>query len=65
MKREKEKISGVTETSRDNQDIDRLLDLLEKDIEQHPGMLIAPSQEMKEELDKIVGDYSVDLDRDY
>ena len=44
MKREKEKISDLTETSRDNQDIDRLLDLLEKDIEQHPGKLIAPSQ---------------------
>ncbi|EJQ9993020.1 MULTISPECIES: hypothetical protein [Vibrio harveyi group] len=58
MKREKEKISDLTETSRDNQDIARLLDLLEKNIEQHPGKLIAPSQEMKEELDKIVGDYS-------
>ncbi|EOX4451570.1 hypothetical protein P3597_03790 [Vibrio parahaemolyticus] len=44
MKREKEKSSGLTETSRDNQDTDRLLDLLEKDIEQHPGKLIAPSQ---------------------
>ncbi|MCY9818882.1 hypothetical protein [Vibrio alginolyticus] len=58
MKREKEKISDLTETSHDNQDIARLLDLLEKNIEQHPGKLIAPSQEMKEELDKIVGDYS-------
>ena len=37
----------------------------EKDIEQHPGKLIAPSQEIKKELDVIVGDYSVDLDRDY
>jgi hypothetical protein len=69
MKREKEKISGLTETWRDNQDI------LEKDIEQHPGKLIAPFQEMidrnapkyamKEELNKIIGDYSVDLDGVY
>ncbi|EOI8007586.1 MULTISPECIES: hypothetical protein [Vibrio harveyi group] len=36
----------------------------EKDIEQHPDKLIAPSQEMKEELDEIVGDDSVDLDGD-
>ncbi|AGR00227.1 hypothetical protein M636_17370 [Vibrio parahaemolyticus O1:K33 str. CDC_K4557] len=28
-------------------------------------MLIAPSQEMKEELDKIVGDYLVALDGNY
>ncbi|EIE1198461.1 hypothetical protein DXE05_20485 [Vibrio parahaemolyticus] len=59
------KISRLTETSRDNQDIDRFLDLLEKDIEQHPSKLIAPSQEMKEELDKIVGYYSVDSDGGY
>ncbi len=59
------KISRLTETSRDNQDIDRFLDLLEKDIEKHPSKLIAPSQEMKEELDKIVGYYSVDSDGGY
>ncbi|KQH89146.1 hypothetical protein GOP96_19075 [Vibrio cholerae] len=60
------KNSGLTETSCKNLGIDRfLLGLLEKDIEQHPGKLIAPSQEMKEELDEIVGDYSVDLDGDY
>lgn len=40
MKREKEKSSGLTETLRDNQDIDRFLDLLEKDIGLHPGKLI-------------------------
>ncbi|MBF4284975.1 hypothetical protein [Vibrio anguillarum] len=58
MKREKEKISGLTESSCENQDIDHFLDLLEKDIEQHPSKLIVPSQEVKEELDEIVSDYS-------
>ncbi|MGR2944402.1 hypothetical protein ABMX85_03730 [Vibrio vulnificus] len=59
MKREKEKkISGSTETSCENQDIDHFLDLLEKDIEQHPSQLIVHSQEVKEELDEIVSDYS-------
>ncbi|EGR1346448.1 hypothetical protein EFU42_02445 [Vibrio cholerae] len=65
MKREKEKIRGLTETSCENQDIDHFLDLLEKDIEQHPSKLIVPSQEVKEELDEIVSDYSVNLDADY
>ncbi|HGE5982439.1 TPA: hypothetical protein ACGGSI_003360 [Vibrio cholerae] len=65
MKREKEKISSLTETSCENQDIDHFLDLLEKDIEQHPSKLIVPSQEVKEELDEIVSDYSVNLDADY
>ncbi|MGR2835531.1 hypothetical protein ABMX52_17975, partial [Vibrio vulnificus] len=58
-------MTGLTETLRDNQDIDRFLDLLEKDIGLHPGKLIAPSPEMEEELDKIVGEYSVDLDGGY
>ncbi|EJD0673914.1 AbrB/MazE/SpoVT family DNA-binding domain-containing protein [Vibrio vulnificus] len=61
----KRKISALTETSRDNKDIERLLDILEKDIEQHPSKLIAPSQEMKEELNKVIDDFSVDLDGDY
>ncbi|HBC3365945.1 hypothetical protein ACEWBT_11105 [Vibrio parahaemolyticus] len=65
MKREKEKSSGLTETLSDNQDTDRFLDLLEKDIGLHPGKLIAPSLEMKEELDEIVGESSVDLDGGY
>ncbi|EOX4237577.1 MULTISPECIES: hypothetical protein [Vibrio] len=43
MKREQEKNSGLTETSRDNQDIDLFLDLLEKDID-HSGKWITPSQ---------------------
>ncbi|WP_332420062.1 hypothetical protein [Vibrio metschnikovii] len=58
MKREKKKSSGSTETSCENQDIDHFLDLLEKDIEQHPSKLIVHSQEVKEELDEIVSDYS-------
>ncbi|HAS8450012.1 TPA: hypothetical protein I7726_08260 [Vibrio vulnificus] len=45
--------------------MDRFLHLLEKDIEQHLGNLITPSQEIKEELDKNVDDYSVDLDGGY
>ncbi|ENK2324259.1 hypothetical protein AB3A96_000256 [Vibrio vulnificus] len=61
----KRKISALTETSRDNKDIERLLDILEKDIEQHPSKLIAPSQEMKEKLNKVIDDFSVDLDGDY
>ncbi|EPN8461195.1 hypothetical protein [Vibrio parahaemolyticus] len=38
---------------------------LEKDIVQHTDKLVVPSHEMKDELDEIVGDYSVDLDSDY
>ncbi|MBF4442658.1 hypothetical protein EA908_21995 [Vibrio anguillarum] len=52
-------MSGLTESSCENQDIDHFLDLLEKDIEQHPSKLIVPSQEVKEELDEIVSDYSL------
>ncbi|EOX1290382.1 TPA: hypothetical protein ACGF51_003243 [Vibrio cholerae] len=65
MKREKEKISGLTETSCEKQDIAHFLNLLEKDIEQHTDKLVVPSHEMKGELDEVVGDYSVDLDGDY
>lgn len=65
MEREEEKNSELTEPSCGNQDIAHFLDLLEKDIEQHTDQLVVPSHEMKNELDEIVGDYSVDLDGDY
>ncbi|ENM3738459.1 hypothetical protein NB567_00150 [Vibrio parahaemolyticus] len=65
MKNEKEKICRLTETSCENQDVTHFLDLLVKDIEQHTDKLVFPSHEMKDELDEIVGDYSVDLDGDY
>ncbi|ASF94000.1 hypothetical protein [Vibrio anguillarum] len=65
MNGDKDKISELTKPPCESQDIDRFLDLLEKDMEQHPDKSIVSSQEMKEELDEIVGDYSVDLDGDY
>jgi hypothetical protein len=45
---EDDKISELTKPFCGSQNIDRFLDLLEKDIEQHPDKLIVPSQEMKE-----------------
>ncbi|EGR1578394.1 hypothetical protein C1S86_14840 [Vibrio parahaemolyticus] len=65
MNNEEDKISELTKPSCESQNVDRFLDLLEKDIEQHPNKLIVPSQEMKEQLDDTVGEYSVDLDGDY
>ncbi|EOB6557861.1 AbrB/MazE/SpoVT family DNA-binding domain-containing protein [Vibrio diabolicus] len=65
MKLKEEKSSELTKPSCESQDIDRFLDLLEKDIEQHTNKLVVPSHEMKDELDEVVGDYSVDLDGDY
>ncbi|EHU9457566.1 hypothetical protein [Vibrio tarriae] len=65
MNNEEDKISELTKPSCESQDVDRFLDLFEKDIEQHPNKLIAPSQEMKEQLDDTVGEYLVDLDGDY
>ncbi|EHH3079602.1 hypothetical protein J7G28_001727 [Vibrio vulnificus] len=65
MNNEEDKISELTKPSCESQNVDRFLDLLEKDIEQHPNKLIVPSQEMKEQLDDNVGEYSVDLDGDY
>ncbi|EKF9436118.1 hypothetical protein ACN5J0_07915 [Vibrio cholerae] len=65
MTNEDDKISELTKPSCGNQDIDRFLDLLEKDTEQHPDKLIVPSQEMKEQLDDIVGEYLADLDGEY
>ncbi|MGI3038146.1 hypothetical protein [Vibrio diabolicus] len=65
MNNEEDKISELTKPSCESQNVDRFLDLFEKDIEQHPNKLIVPSEEMKEQLDDTVGEYSVDLDGDY
>ncbi|EGR0067920.1 TPA: hypothetical protein ACQYCU_003793 [Vibrio parahaemolyticus] len=65
MKLKEDKSSELTKPSYESQDIDRFLDLLEKDIEQHPDKLIVPSLDMKKLLDEIVGDYSVDLDGNF
>lgn len=43
MNDEKDKIIELTKPSCKSQNIDRLLDLLEKDIEQHTRMLIVLS----------------------
>ncbi|WP_029853695.1 hypothetical protein [Vibrio parahaemolyticus] len=64
MKNEEDKISDLTKPSCESQNVDRFLDLFEKDIEHHPNKLIVPSQEMQEQLDDTVGEYSVDLDGD-
>ncbi|EPR5033280.1 hypothetical protein ACU6D0_001200 [Vibrio alginolyticus] len=48
MTNEDDKISELAKPFCGSQNIDRFLDLLEKDIEQHPDKLIVPSQEMKE-----------------
>ncbi|ELA9325558.1 hypothetical protein AB5Q63_004255 [Vibrio parahaemolyticus] len=65
MKLKEDKSSELTKPSCESQDIARFLDLLEKDIEQHPDKLIVPSLDMKKLLDEIVGDYSVDLDGNF
>ncbi len=44
MNNEEDKISELTKPSCESQNVDRFLDLLEKDIEQHPNKLIVPSQ---------------------
>lgn len=47
MKLKEDKSSELTKPSCESHDIARFLDLLEKDIEQHPDKLIVPSLDMK------------------